>query len=166
MEADAETHTIRVMIVDDHEMVRHSIRFSLLAFDDLDLVAQAESGEEAVRVCAELAGSHHMPEVILMDMLLPGIDGAATTRAILAHHRSIRVIALTSFEKGTLVQDALRAGAIGYLLKDTGIDELAGAIRAAYAGRMTLAPVAAQALAKITQEPLKVDQDSSELAAS
>jgi DNA-binding NarL/FixJ family response regulator len=130
------------------------IQCSLLAFDDLDLVAQADSGEEAVRVCAELAGSPHMPEVVLMDMLMPGMDGAATTRAILARHPSIRVIALTSFEKGTLVQDALRAGAIGYLLKDAAIDELAGAIRAAYAGRMTLAPAAAQALSKVAQQPL------------
>lgn len=147
---------IRVMIVDDHEVVRNGIRFSLLAFDDLLLVAEAESGEEAVRACAELAGSASLPQVILMDMLMPGMDGVATTRAILEAHPSIRVVALTSFERGTLVHDALEAGAVGYLLKDAAIDELADAIRAACAGRVTLAPAAAQALAQIRESPPRV----------
>lgn len=149
----ADAPKIRVMVVDDHEVVRNGIRFSLLAFDDLVLVVEAESGEEAVRVCAEMAGSSNMPQVILMDMLMPGMDGVATTRAILEIHPTIQIIALTSFERGTLVQDALEAGAIGYLLKDAAIDELAEAIRAAHAGRVTLAPEAARALAEAIHEP-------------
>jgi NarL family two-component system response regulator LiaR len=157
-----EARAIRVMIVDDHEVVRNGIRFSLLAFDDLVLVAEAESGDEAVRVCAEMAGSSNMPEVILMDMLMPGMDGVTATRAILEVHPSIQIIALTSFEKGTLVQDALQAGAIGYLLKDAAIDELAEAIRAACAGRVTLAPAAAQALAQVAEAPRKVGHNLTE----
>jgi len=155
MVADA----IRVMIVDDHEVVRNGIRFSLLAFDDLRLVAEAGSGEEAVRLCAEMAGSSNMPQVILMDMLMPGMDGVATTRAILKAHPRIQIITLTSFEKGTLVHDALEAGAVGYLLKDAAIDELADALRAACAGRVTLAPAAAQALAQISESPPRVGHD-------
>jgi NarL family two-component system response regulator LiaR len=155
----ADAPQIRVMVVDDHEVVRNGIRFSLLAFDDLVLVAEAESGEEAVRVCAEMAGSLNMPQVILMDMLMPGMDGVATTRAILELHPSIQIIALTSFERGTLVQDALEAGAIGYLLKDAAIDELAGAIRAACVGRATLAPAAVQALAQLAEAPPAVGHD-------
>ena len=150
------TPTIRVMMVDDHEVVRNGIRFSLLAFDDLALVAEAESGEEAVRICDEMADSSSLPQVILMDMLMPGMDGVATTRAILEIHPTIQIIALTSFERGTLVQDALEAGAIGYLLKDAAIDELAGAIRAACAGRVTLAPAAVQALAQLPEAPPNV----------
>jgi NarL family two-component system response regulator LiaR len=150
------------MVVDDHEVVRNGIRFSLLAFDDLVFVAEAESGEEAVSICAEMAGSSNMPQVILMDMLMPGMDGVATTRAILEIHPTIQIIALTSFERGTLVQDALEAGAIGYLLKDAAIDELAGAIRAACAGRVTLAPAAVQALAQLAESPPTVGHDLTE----
>jgi NarL family two-component system response regulator LiaR len=120
---------VRVMIVDDHQVVRSGIRFSLLAFDDLELVAEAESGEEALRWCSQASGSAVMPDVILMDMLMPGIG------------------------TGTLVHDALQAGAIGYLLKDAAIDQLAEAIRAAHAGRATLAVAAARALAETTLEP-------------
>ena len=155
----ADAPKIRVMVVDDHEVVRNGIRFSLLAFDDLVLVAETESGEEAVRVCTEMAGSPNMPQVILMDMLMPGMDGVATTRAILEIHPNIQIIALTSFERGTLVQDALEAGAIGYLLKDAAIDELAEAIRAACAGRVTLAPAAVQALAQLGEAPPAVGHD-------
>jgi NarL family two-component system response regulator LiaR len=151
--------SIRVMIVDDHEVVRNGIRFSLLAFDDLVLVAEAESGDEAVQACAEMAGSSNLPQVILMDMLMPGMDGVATTRAILEAHPSIQIVALTSFERGSLVHDALQAGAVGYLLKDAAIDELADAIRAASAGRVTLAPAAAQALAQIPEPPARTGHD-------
>jgi NarL family two-component system response regulator LiaR len=158
----AEAHTIRVMIVDDHAVVRNGIRFSLLAFDDLLLAAEAESGEEAVRICTEMVGSPDMPQVILMDMLMPGMDGVATTRAILEVDSSVQIIALTSFEKGTLVQDAFQAGAIGYLLKDAAIDELAEAIRAACAGQVTLAPAAAQALMQGAEARSRVGGDLTE----
>lgn len=134
---------IRVMIVDDHAVVRKGVRFSLLAFDDLELAGEAENGEEALRLCEQVN-----PDVILVDMVMPGMDGVATTRAILEHSPHVQVIALTSFQEGDLVQSALGAGAIGYLLKDATMDDLAEAIRSAYAGRSTLAPAAAQALAK------------------
>jgi NarL family two-component system response regulator LiaR len=141
------------MVVDDHAVVRSGIRFSLLAFDDLELVGEAENGKEALVLCNQSQGSEAMPDVILMDMLMPEMDGVAATEAILDRYPEVQVIALTSFETGSLVKDALEAGAIGYLLKDAAIDELAGAIRAAYAGRVTLAPAAARALAEADHEP-------------
>jgi NarL family two-component system response regulator LiaR len=144
---------IRVMVVDDHAVVRSGIRFSLLAFDDLELIGEAENGKEALDLCGRSHDSEVMPDVILMDMLMPEMDGVAGTRAILDRYPEVQVIALTSFETGTLVQDALQAGAIGYLLKDAAIDELAEAIRAAYAGQVTLAPAAARALAEVSLKP-------------
>ena len=149
-----EANRIAVMIVDDHTVVRHGIRFSLLAFDDIELVGEAESGEEALRLCDEI-----QPDVILMDMLMPGMDGAATTRAILEHYPDVRVIALTSFDEGGLVEEALKAGAISYMLKDAAIDELADAIRLASAGQSTLAPAAVQALAQAAVQPPEQDFD-------
>ena len=137
-----EENRIAVMVVDDHTVVRHGIRFSLLAFDDIKLVGEAENGAEAVRVCSEV-----QPDVILMDMLMPGMDGVAATRAILERYPHIRVIALTSFQEGSLVEEALQAGAISYMLKDVAVDELVDAIRSACSGQSTLAPAAAQALA-------------------
>jgi NarL family two-component system response regulator LiaR len=144
----ASDRAVRVMIVDDHAVVRSGIRFSLLAFDDLQLVAEAENGEEALAMYGRMRDSGALPDVILMDMLMPVMDGVAATKAILDRYPEVEVIALTSFETGSLVQDALEAGAIGYLLKDAAIDELAEAIRAAHAGRATLAPAVARALAE------------------
>jgi NarL family two-component system response regulator LiaR len=141
------------MVVDDHAVVRGGIRFSLLAFEDLILAAEAKNGKEALEICGQLSEPEALPDVILMDMLMPEMDGVAATQAILARYPQVQVIALTSFETGSLVQDALQAGAIGYLLKDAAIDELAGAIRAAHAGRATLAPAAARALAEANLEP-------------
>ena len=114
--------SIRVMIVDDHAVVRGGIRFSLLAFDDLVLVAEAENGKEALLLCDRLSDSEALPDVILMDMLMPEMDGVAATQVILDRYPQVQVIALTSFETGSLVQDALEAGAIGYLLKNAAID--------------------------------------------
>ena len=105
----------------------------LLAYDDLVLVGEASNGAEAVR----LSGVYH-PDVILMDLVMPEMDGATATRLIREQHPDIRVIALTSFKEDDLVQNVLKAGAIGYLLKNVAADELAAAIRAAYAGRPTL----------------------------
>ena len=108
-----EANQIAVMIVDDHTVVRNGIRFSLLAFDDIHVVGEAESGQEALSVCGEV-----QPDVVLMDMVMPGMDGVAATRAILERHSQVQVIALTSFQEGSLVEEALQAGAIGYLLKN------------------------------------------------
>lgn len=137
----SESESIRVVTVDDHEVVRNGLRFSLLAFDDLELVGEAANGEEALRVCAEL-----QPDVVLMDLRMPGMGGAEATQALVRDHPEVKVIALTSFQEGTRVQQALQAGAIGYLLKDVGAEELAQAIRAAHAGRATISPEAVKAL--------------------
>jgi two-component system, NarL family, response regulator LiaR len=138
---------IRVLLVDDHTMVRRGLTTFLKAFDDLELAGEAESGEAALRLCAEVS-----PDVILMDMVMPDMDGAATTRLIRQKFPEVQVIALTSFKEGDLVKHALEAGAIGYLLKDVSADELAGAIRAAHAGRATLSPEAAQALVETANQ--------------
>jgi NarL family two-component system response regulator LiaR len=144
-----ESNPVRVMLVDDHAVVRSGLGAFLLAFDDLELVAEANGGEEAVRLCEQV-----QPDVVLMDLVMPGMDGAAATRAIRERCPQIQVIALTSFKEKELVQGAMEAGAIGYLLKNVSADELADAIRAAHAGRPTLAPEAAQALIQTaTQSP-------------
>jgi two-component system, NarL family, response regulator LiaR len=139
---------IRVMLVDDHTMVRRGLATFLKIFDDLQLVGEAESGEAAIQLCAEV-----LPDVILMDMVLPEMDGAASTRAIRQRFPQVQVIALTSFKTGDLVRNALEAGAIGYLLKDVSADELVHAIRSAHAGRATLSPEVAQTLVDAANEP-------------
>jgi NarL family two-component system response regulator LiaR len=144
----SQSNPIRVMLVDDHAVVRSGLGAFLLAFDDLELVAEAGGGEEAVRLCDQV-----QPDVVLMDLVMPGMDGAAATRAIRERCPQIQVIALTSFKEKELVQGALGAGAIGYLLKNVSADELAEAIRAAHAGRPTLAPEAAQALVQTAIQP-------------
>lgn len=149
-----ETGPIRVMLVDDHAVVRSGLSAFLLAFDDLELVGEAGSGAEAVRLCAS-----YRPHVVLMDLVMPEMDGAATTRAIRQACPDVQVIALTSFKEDNLVQAALQAGAIGYLLKNVTADELANAIRAAKAGRPTLAPEAAQALIHSATRPTAVGHD-------
>jgi len=139
---------IRVMIVDDHTMVRRGLATILKVFDDLQLAGEAESGEVAVQLCAEV-----LPDVILMDMVLPKMDGAMATRTIREQFPQVQVIALTSFKEGELIKNALEAGAIGYLLKDVSADDLVRAIRGAYAGRATLSTEVAQALVETANQP-------------
>jgi two-component system, NarL family, response regulator LiaR len=139
---------IRVMVVDDHTMVRRGLATFLKVFDDLELAGEAAGGQAAITLCAEL-----QPDVVLMDMVMPEMDGATATRLIRSHSPKTQVLALTSFKEEILVQSALQAGAIGYLLKDVSADELAQAIRAAHAGRSTLSPEAAQALVHATSQP-------------
>ena len=139
---------IRVMLVDDHMMVRRGLATFLKAFDDLQLAGEAESGAGAVQLCGEI-----LPDVVLMDMVMADMDGAAATRAIRQQYPQVQVIALTSFKEGELIKNALEAGAIGYLLKDVSADELVQAIRAAHAGRATLSPEAAQALVETANQP-------------
>lgn len=139
---------IRVMIVDDHAVVRSGLASFLLVYDDLELVAEAGSGAEALRLCQE-----KQPHVVLMDLIMPDLDGAATTKAIKKQCPNIQVVALTSFREEELVQGALQAGAIGYLLKNVTADELAAAIRAAHAGQPTLAPEATRALIHAATKP-------------
>jgi NarL family two-component system response regulator LiaR len=137
----SEQSRTRVAIVDDHAMVRSGLAAFLSVSDDFELVGEAENGTQALRVCADA-----QPDVVLMDLVMPGMDGVATTRAIHERFPHIRVIALTSFPEDRLLQEVLEAGALSYLLKNVGADELARAIRAARAGQSTLAPEAAQAL--------------------
>jgi len=139
---------IRVMLVDDHTMVRRGLATFLEVFDDLELAGQAANGDEAIKLCARV-----LPDVVLMDMVMPGMDGDTVTRLIRQQFPTVQIIALSSFKEEQMVQRALQAGAIGYLLKDVSADELAQAIRAAHAGRGTLSPEAAQALIHATNQP-------------
>ncbi len=143
-----EGDRIRVMIVDDHAVVRSGLSAFLMVYDDLEMVAEANGGQDALRKCEELH-----PDVVLMDLVMPGMDGAAATKAIRERFPNVQVIALTSFKEQDLVQAAMAAGAIGYLLKNVSADELAAAIRAARAGRPTLSPEATQALIQAATQP-------------
>ncbi len=138
---------IRIILVDDHAMLRKGLRFFLAGFDDLELLGEAASGKEAIRLCAELE-----PDVVLMDMVMPDMDGATATKAILDQTPTIQVIALTSFQEEDLIERALRAGAISYLLKNVSAQTLAEAIRQAHAGHSVLAPEATEALVKATRQ--------------
>jgi NarL family two-component system response regulator LiaR len=148
----SEQDVIKVMIVDDHAVVRSGLSAFLMVHEDLKLVGEAGSGNEALLKCESLK-----PDVVLMDLVMPGMDGAATTRQIRARCPSIQVIALTSFKEDNLVQEALQAGAIGYLLKNISSDELANASRAAKMGKPTLAPEATQALIDSAKRPQAED---------
>jgi NarL family two-component system response regulator LiaR len=148
---------IRVMLVDDHTMVRRGLATFLMVFDDLELVGEAASGEDGIQLCAQVT-----PDVVLMDMVMPDMDGVTATRAIRQQFPGVQVVALTSFKEEELVQDALQAGAIGYLLKDVSADELAQAIRAAHAGRTTVSPEAAQALVHSVSQPPTPGHDLTE----
>lgn len=145
---------IRVLIVDDHTMVRRGLAAFLKSFDDLELAGEAADGPEAIRRSAEVK-----PDVVLMDLVLPGMQGADATRAIRKQFPDVQVLALTSFKEEELVKDVLQAGAIGYLLKDISAEDLAEAIRDAHGGRTTLASEAAQALVEASNRPRAVGHD-------
>jgi NarL family two-component system response regulator LiaR len=143
-----DAQPIRVLLVDDHAVVRSGLSAFLTAFDDLQLAGEASSGERAIALCQQV-----QTDVVLMDLVMPGMDGAAATRKIREQCPQVQVIALTSFKEKEMVEAALQAGAIGYLLKDVSADELARAIRAAAAGKPTLAPEAQQVLIEGTRKP-------------
>jgi len=143
---------IRLLIVDDHAVMRTGLKLFLMAFDDLDLVGEAANGEEAVHLC-----DRTRPDVVLMDLAMPGMDGATATRAIRRQYPGTQVIVLTNFQDIDQVQQALQAGAISYLLKNVSADDLAAAIRAARAGRSILAPEATQALVQATMQGQALD---------
>ena len=147
-EANPVAARITVAIVDDHELVRSGLESILALYDDLELVGQARSGEAAVALCAA-----RRPDVVLMDLIMPGMDGVAATELLLGRSPGTKVLALTSFSDSELIERALRAGAIGYLLKSVSGDELAAAIRRAHAGLSTLAPEAAQVLIDAVTTP-------------
>jgi DNA-binding NarL/FixJ family response regulator len=150
------TH-IRVFIADDHNMVRKGLQTLLEEFDDLEVIGEAGDGEAALNACRD-----QCPDVILMDMLMPRMDGITATSKIREVCPKAQVIALTSFSDEANVQAALKAGVIGYLMKNVSGDELASAIRRAHEGQSTLAPEAAQVLIKATTRPPTPGHDLTE----
>jgi two-component system, NarL family, response regulator LiaR len=147
----------RVMLVDDHMMVRRGLATFLRVYDDLELVGEASSGAEAIALCARLA-----PDVVLMDLLMPGMDGVMAIRAIREQFPQVAVLALTSFKEEALIQSALEAGAIGYLLKNISADDLARAIRAAQHDDLTLSPEVTRLLLQATNRPPAPGHDLTE----
>ena len=140
---------ISVLLVDDHVMVRKGLASMLSAYEDLCLAGEADDGEMGA-----LMYEHTTPDVVLMDMMMPRMDGVTAIVKIRERHPDAKIIALTSFDSDELVQQALQAGAIGYLLKNASADELAKAIRAARHGKRTLSPEAADSLIHLlNQEP-------------
>jgi DNA-binding NarL/FixJ family response regulator len=130
---------IRVVIVDDHSVVRTGLEQLLKTADDVECVGSAENGREAIEIVARTD-----PDVVLMDLSMPEVDGVTATREITSANPDARVVVLTSFADDRHINDALDAGAIGYLLKHAGPDELLGAVRAAAAGDSPLDPKAAR----------------------
>ncbi|MPM91491.1 Response regulator protein VraR [bioreactor metagenome] len=148
---------IRVMVVDDHAVVRSGLNAFLSSYDDLQMAGTAKSGEEAVQLCEEIK-----PDVVLMDLIMPGMDGVAATKAIRKLLPKTQVIILTSFKEDTMIQKAIQAGAIGYLLKDVQADEIAEAIRLVNAGQSILSPEATQALMRVANQPRQLGYDLSD----
>ena len=150
----SESAAIRVMIVDDHDMVRKGLATFLKVNADLELVGEARDGREALQMCAQVR-----PDVVLMDLVMPEMDGTSATRVIRERWPQVQIIALTSFQDQELVREVLQAGAIGYLLKNVTVDDLAEAIRAAHAGQSTLAPEAIQALVQTASREPELGHD-------
>ena len=140
--------TIRVLITDDHGVVRQGLRMFLSLDPDIQVVGEASNGQEALEMARELE-----PDVVLMDLLMPVMDGLEATRAIRAELSEVEVVALTSVLEGASVTGAVRAGAIGYLLKDADAEELHRAIRGAAEGQVQLAPEAAARLVREVRAP-------------
>lgn len=153
----SEQTPIRILLVDDHDMVRRGLAVFLLAYDDFLLVGEAANGLEALEKCSELR-----PDVILMDLMMPVMDGVTAIQSIRKCYPATQVIALTSFSEEKLVETSLQAGAIGYLYKNASVDELAAAIRAARMGLPTLAPEATRVLINKTVRQFSPGQDLTE----
>jgi NarL family two-component system response regulator LiaR len=145
------------MLVDDHLLVRDGLKLLLSTFDNIEVVGLAEDGEQAVTLCGQLE-----PDVILMDLLMPTMDGPTAIGRIRTAYPQIKVIALTSFVEEELVQRAIQAGAQGYLLKNVSADQLNRAIHAALQGQPTLDPLATQALMHAAHQPPPLGHDLTE----
>ncbi len=148
---------IRVMIVDDHRLIRDGLKMLLAVHDDLEVVADVGDGGEAIQLCARVE-----PDVILMDIVMPKVDGPTATARIRESLPHIKIIALTSFVEEELIQNMLKSGADGYLLKDVNAKELAEAIRASYQGRSTIHPAAAQVMARTLRQSPPLGHDLTE----
>lgn len=148
------TDPITILIVDDHEVVRKGVRGYLDSLPEFEVVGEAYSGEEAIDLV-----KLHIPDVVLMDLILPGIDGVETTRIVKNISPRTQVVVLTSFHDDTLIFPALKAGAISYILKDMKMNKLADAVQKAHKGEVILHPkVAARVLQNIRSEN-QVDDD-------
>ena len=150
---------IRVLLVDDHRVVRRGVMAYLELLEDVVVVGEAADGRQALDRIAKLESGGEVPDVVLMDVKMPRMDGIAATREVKARWPVIEVVAMTSFVEEAMVRDALEAGAAGYLLKDADADEVAGAIRAAYAGQAHLDPTVARLLADSVRRPHRVGDD-------
>jgi DNA-binding NarL/FixJ family response regulator len=151
--ADEESGPLRVFLVDDHAIVRSGIRGYLELIGDIAVAGEARGGQQAIDALAVLEPAGTLPDVVLMDLVMPGIDGVEATRQIKARWPGIEVVAVTSFADQAKVRDALQAGAAGYLLKDADADQVAAAIRAAAAGQCHLDPAVAKILADSLRAP-------------
>ncbi len=150
-------YQIRVMVVDDHDIVRSGLTVLLETFDDMKLVGDAAGGEEAIQLCNRIR-----PDVLLMDLMMPGVNGVQAIDHIRRDCPETQIIVLTNFKEEKFIHAALQAGAISYLLKDVTIDELADAVRAAHRGRATLAPEAVQVLVNTATRPPEPGHDLTE----
>ena len=149
---------IRIFVIDDHTVVRRGLRAYLEMVDDMEVVGEAADGQEALDGIAALVTAGQPPDVALMDLVMPGMDGVTATAAITQRHPEMEVVAMTSFTQADLVHRALQAGAAGYLLKDAEADEVAGAIRAACRGEVHLDPaIAKQLMRSLAPKPPTVD---------
>lgn len=147
-----DKNVIRIILVDDHDMVRRGLAVFLSAFNDMQLVGEAADGYEAL---ALIEDTH--PDVVLMDVLMPGLDGIETTRQIKGQYPQIQVLLLSSSSDEDLVKSGIQAGALGYVLKNITAQDLAKAVRDAYRGQSTLSPAAMQALVAVTARPPEPD---------
>jgi len=144
---------IRVFLVDDHTVVRRGMRSFFDMLPDIEVIGEAADGQAALDELAVRDKADDLPDVVLMDLLMPRLDGVAATAAIRQRHSGVQVVALTSFSEAERVHAALVAGAAGYLLKDAEADELAAAIRAAHDGEVHLDPVVARKLTQLLVAP-------------
>ncbi|GAB5493011.1 MAG: response regulator transcription factor [Phototrophicaceae bacterium] len=143
------TDKIRVVLVDDHDVVRQGFKYFIDAIEELELVGEASNGQEAIKVVHDLK-----PDIVLMDMMMPKMNGIEATKAILDYTSDTKIIALTSFvDDETLVKQALEAGASGYFFKNVSVDELANAVRKIHNGEMALASDATRLLVKANAAP-------------
>jgi len=151
------TQPVRVLIADDHPVVRRGLTAVLAAYDGFHLVGEVSSGEEAINFCEKT-----QPDVVLMDLVMPGMGGAKAIRAIRERWPQVAVIALSSFGEMALLEEALKAGAVSYLLKNVSADELAAAIRGAVTGRSALSPEVARLLIQDIRQPAGKDYNLSD----
>lgn len=145
---------IRVVIVDDHAMLRKGLAVFLMSYSDLKLVGEAANGKDALILCAD-----KRPDIVLMDLMMPIMDGITATRLIRQDFPDTQVIALTSFGEEKLIKDVLQAGAISYLFKKISADDLANAIRAAREGISTFAPEVTEVLIRSVRQPHSIFED-------